>query len=96
MTSIPRDAAGTSRLLTSGTQKSDADAGAGAGGVDDLWAPACNDAVLGGRGAAEGVTGLGTLCRYGEMTSYGESDSTGPTSSLRSSWSGGSKPRARE
>ena len=95
MTSIPRDAAGTKRLLTSGTQKSDA--AAGAGGVDGLPGPGDNDAVLVGRGAADGVACLlaGASCRYGEMTSYGESDWAGPTSSFRSCSSGGSKPSTR-
>jgi hypothetical protein len=69
MTNIPTDAAGTSRLLTSGTQKSDA--AAGTGGVDGLRAPVRGAAVLVGGGVTEGAAGLlaGTLCRYGEMTS---------------------------
>jgi hypothetical protein len=61
MTSSPRDAAGTSRLLTSGTQKSDV--AAGTGGVEGLRAPVRDAAVLVGGGVAEGAAGIlgGTL-----------------------------------
>jgi hypothetical protein len=69
MASIASEAAGTSRLPTSGTQKSDA--AAAGGGVEGVGAFGRNDAVRVGRGAAEGAGGLfaGTLCRYGEKTS---------------------------
>ena len=80
--SIATDAAGISRLLTSGTQKSDAATGSDVlGGFGTLGR---SDAVRVGRGVVEAAAGLlaGVLCRYGEKTSYGESDSTGPTSSI--------------
>jgi hypothetical protein len=69
MASIATDAAGTSRLLTSGTQKSGAATGSDAlGGFGTLGRGA---AVRVGRGAVEAVAGLlaGALCRYGEKTS---------------------------
>jgi len=69
MASIASEAAGTSRLLTSGTQRSEA-APVG-GGVEGFGAFGRNDAVRVGRGAAGGAGGLfaGTLCKYGEKTS---------------------------
>lgn len=80
--SIATDAAGISRLLTSGTQKSDAATGSDA--LDGFGTLGRSDAVRVGRGAVEAVAGLlaGASCRYGEKTSYGESDSLGPTSSI--------------
>jgi hypothetical protein len=80
--SIATDAAGISRLLTSGTQKSDAATGSDA--LDGFGTLGRSDAVRVGRVAVEAVAGLraGASCRYGEKTSYGESDSLGPTSSI--------------
>ena len=80
--SIATDTAGISRLLTSGTQKSDPATGSDV--LDGFGTLDRKDAVRVGRGVVEAAAGLrpGALCRYGEKTSYGESDSTGPTSSI--------------
>jgi hypothetical protein len=80
--SIATDTAGISRLLTSGTQKSDAATGSDV--LDGFGTLGRSDAVRVGWGVVEAAAGLlaGALCRYGEKTSYGESDSTGPTSSI--------------
>ena len=69
MASIAREAVGTSRLLTSGTQKSDSSTGSE--GVESFGAMGPGDAVRVGWGAVGAVAGrlAGTLCRYGEKTS---------------------------
>jgi len=69
MASIAREAVGTSRLLTSGTQKSDSTTGSE--GVEGFGAMGPGDAVRVGWGAVGAVAGrlAGTLCRYGEKTS---------------------------